>query len=289
MSEQPVYYSPAPVATPVVAADGTYQYVQPAQPVGTPVVQYTAAVDPNATTLQQPYYPVQSPIVQPQQPYLAQPAIQPAVAAQPAGVYTTTQATSEPVIKPDGKGLFGKIPQVENCCLCFPLHTGAMIIAALMFIFYGYCGLVLVVSGSYSGWYSGVLIVVGVLYLLVALISAYGFAGVYKEETFWVDRFVKFYVIGSLVWFILEFVQMIILVVYYNNQTYTYSYGGYTYTYETNVGFPWAGWIVTLIIGTAFQFYFCACLVSYQRVLHARLGDAETGMQTMNGKEVQMH
>ncbi|KAF9957952.1 hypothetical protein BGZ72_001124 [Mortierella alpina] len=285
--EQPVYYTPGPAASSPVPVAGTpvYQYQQP----GTPGMQY-AQPSPNQqhqqpSTLQQPYYP-QSPQPMQQQPYYAQPVQQTNIVEQPV-VYTTQNvATEVPVVtKGNGRGLTGKMPQFENCCLCFPLHTGAMIIAALMFIFYGYCGLALLVGGGYLGAFGAIMIVIGILYLLVALISAYGFAGIYKEEPFWVDRFIKFYLIGSLIWIVLELVEMIILVIYYNKY---FSNSYCSYSYCVKVGFPWAAWIVTFIIGAGFQYYFCCCLVSYQRVLHARLNDLNGGSTTYGNKDIQM-
>ncbi|KAF9186690.1 hypothetical protein BGZ51_009812 [Haplosporangium sp. Z 767] len=270
--DQPAYYSPAPAA---------------ASPVG----QYA---QPTHDQQQQPYYPPQQ---QPQQAYYGeqpvhtQPAqIQPAqiqpVQIQPAVIVTTehTSSTDMPIVtKGNGRGIVGKMPQFNNCCLCFPLHTGAMIIAFLLVIFYGYCGLALLIASGYSGWYSAVLIILGILYLLIAFVSAYGFAGIYKEEPTWVDRFIKMFLIGSLVWALLEIVEMAIMVIWYNNLC-----SGYV-SYYYSCGFPWAGWIIIFILGLGFQYYFCCCLVSYQRVLHARINDLSGGgIDSFGGKNIQM-
>lgn len=169
--EQPVYYSPAPVASspaPAVVGTPTYQYDQAQQQQsqqGTPVYQYVQPSPQQPNVLQQPYYPpadLQSPPPQHQQIYYAQqPVQQPIQMQQPVQgqanvVYTTTQAVAAPAvttipIPAGGTGLTRSMPQLENCCLCFPLHTGAMIITFLMVIFYGYCGLALVAFGSYAG------------------------------------------------------------------------------------------------------------------------------------------
>ncbi|KAG0211320.1 hypothetical protein BGX28_008143 [Mortierella sp. GBA30] len=282
--EQPVYYSPGPAASSPAPVAGApiYQYQQPDQ------IQHQ-----QVTTLQQPYYPQPSPQPVQQQAYYAQspqpqPQVlqQPQVFEQPTAVYTTQNVATEPpvVIKGSGRGLTGKLPQVENCCLCFPLHTGGMIIAAVMFIFYGVCGLILLTAGAYAGGYAAVAIVIGILYLLVALISAYGFMGIYKEEAFWVDRFIKFFLIGSLIWLILEIGQLILGIISVNNACSAARYYGYS------CSFNWAGWIIPFIIGVFFQYYFCCCLVSYQRVLHARLNDLNGGtFTTAGGKDIQMH
>ncbi|KAG0036485.1 hypothetical protein BGZ82_004143 [Podila clonocystis] len=278
--EQPVYYSPAPASSPSPAFVGTptYQYDQAQQQLqGTPVQsapayqhEQTSPQQPNV--LQQSYYPptdMQSPPPQHQPVYYAQQPVQQQI-QQPNVVYTTAQAVEAPAVTTipasgNGRGLTGRMHQFDECCLCFPLHTGAMIISFLMVIFYGYCGLVLVAFSSFSGWYSAVLIVFGVLYLGVAVISAFGFVGVYKERVDWVDRFIKMYIIGSIVWLVLEILSIIIQVVYYSNLN---KYVGYYYTY---VGVNWVAFAITLVIGILFQYYFACCLVSYQRMLHHRI------------------
>ncbi|KAF9361171.1 hypothetical protein BGX26_005265 [Mortierella sp. AD094] len=265
------------MSAPYAAApgDGTqpqYQYVTPQQP-GSPV-QYAdpkaepyyaqsqpqpAYVDPN----QQAYspQPVYVDPQQQQQAYYAQPQ------AQPTYVVTTTeQTTSLPVVTGgDGKGIIGKMPQLPMCCFFLPLHTGAMVIAFLMTIYYGYCGLILLVGGSFTGGVAIGLIILGIFYLLVAIVSGYGFAGIYKEEPMWVDRFIRMYLIGSILWLVLEIIYMAILVSYYN------SFDSQYFTYS----FPWASWIVQIILAGGLQYYFCICLVSYQRVLHARVNDSQ--------------
>ena len=121
--------------------------------------------------------------------------------------------------------------------------------------------------------------VIGVFYILVALISGYGFGGIYREDPVWVNRFIRFFVIGSLVWAVLQIVQMAVLLAYYGNYCAGASY------YGISCGFPWASWIITFLIGLGFQYYFCCCLVSYQRVMTARLNDLDG-----NGtKVIEMH
>ncbi|GJJ74275.1 hypothetical protein EMPS_06633 [Entomortierella parvispora] len=287
--EQPVFYSPGPVPQ-----DPNVQYVQPQQQqfqqTGTPAFEYVTPAQPGVqqpvyspqvqpSTLQQPYYPAETPQLQNQQAYQPQPyQPQPELQQAPPVVYAAAHATSAmPVVtRGNGRGLTGKFHQFEQCCLCFPLHTGGLIITFLMVIFYGYCGLALLTSGFYAGFYNALLIVVGILYLGVAILSGYGFAGIYKEEPLWVDRYIRFFVIGSLVWAVLQIVQIAIVASYYAR----YDFGG---------GY-WAGWIVTFLIGLGFQYYFCCCLVSYQRVLHARIngGDGET-TNFDGGKVMQMN
>lgn len=109
------------------------------------------------------------------------------------------------------------------------------------------------------------MIVLGILYLGVAVVSAYGFAGIYKERVDWVDQFVKMYIIGSICWLVLEIVEIIIEVAWINNR---YSYVS---SYVVYVGVNWVGFALTLIIGGLFQYYFACCLVSYQRLLHHKL------------------
>ncbi|KAG0048909.1 hypothetical protein BGZ83_006203 [Gryganskiella cystojenkinii] len=204
---------------------------------------------------QQQYYPQQS---QPEVGY--------------TGAHTTTAAPHPIVTRLDGRNLSDKIVrhQFEQCCVVVPLHTGAMIISFLMTVFYGYCGLALLTSSIFHGVYSVLLIIVGILYLFIAVASGYGFVGIYKEELIWVDRFINFYVIGSIVWAVLQLIQVIIMGIAYHT------------------GGSWVvSWIVTFLIGFAFQYYFCCCLVSYQRALHARLnaGGAHAGVA---GKHHQM-
>lgn len=110
------------------------------------------------------------------------------------------------------------------------------------------------------------MIVVGILYLGVAVVSGYGFAGIYKERVDWVDQFVKMYVIGSLCWLVLEIIEIVIEVLYFNNLNNS-SYGVYGVYYSV----PWVSFALTLIIGALFQYYFACCLVSYQRLLHHKL------------------
>jgi len=103
------------------------------------------------------------------------------------------------------------------------------------------------------------------MYILVAIVSGYGFVGIYKEEPMWVDRFIRMFVIGSIVWAVLFIVEIIIAAV--NASTYSDVY--------VDVGVNWAYYIISFLISAFLQFYFCTCLVSYQRVLHARVGDSE--------------
>jgi hypothetical protein len=120
---------------------------------------------------------------------------------------------------------------------------------------------------AFIGGYFAVLIVLGVFYILIALISGYGFAGIYKEEPMWVDRFIRMFLISSIIWFVLYVAKIILVAVYWGQ------YSGYYY-----VGVPWAAYIIELIISAAFQYYFCVCLVSYQRVLHARINSNKLEM-----------
>ncbi|KAF9317388.1 hypothetical protein BG003_000845 [Podila horticola] len=266
-------------STPVYQYDQAQQQQLQGTPVqgtpvqGTPVYQYAQTSPQQPNVLQQPYYPpadMQSPPPQHQQIYYAQQPVQQQV-QQPNVAYTTAQAVEAPAVTTipvagNGRGLTGRMHQFDECCLCFPLHTGAMIISFLMVIFYGYCGLVLVAFGSFTGWYSAILICFGVLYLGVAVVSAFGFAGVYKERVDWVDRFIKMYIIGSIVWLVLQILSIIIEVIYYNQLS--NSYAGY---YYVSVGVNWVGFAITFVIGGLFQYYFACCLVSYQRMLHHRI------------------
>ncbi|KAF9907017.1 hypothetical protein EC991_011412 [Linnemannia zychae] len=294
--EQPTYYSPAqaPAAAP---APGTpqyqyvtpqpvdqQQYIQPQQQYIQPQQQY-AAPQPG-TTLQQPYYPAQTPT-----PVFQQPVVSPEFKEQPAAVYAAADGShlAQPVvITAEGgkaRGLYGKLHQFQMCCGFIPLHTGAMIIAALMVIFYGYCGLVLLTASGYRAMgdsYYIITLVLGVVYMLVAAVSAYGFAGAYRQDPKMVNIFVKFFLLGSIVWAVLEIIQMGVLVAYYNSYCSELSYYGYS------CGFGWAGWVITFLIGLAFQYYFACCLVSYQRVLLASLGDVE-GARAIGGKNIEMH
>ncbi|KAG0341731.1 hypothetical protein BG005_002883 [Podila minutissima] len=282
--EQPVYYSPAPETSspaPAFVGTPTYQYDQAQQqklqgtpvegtPVqGTPVYQYVQPSPQQPNVLQQPYYPpsdVQSPPPQHEQVYYAQQPVQQQIqqqVQQPNVVYSTAQAVEAPAVTAvpiagNGQGLTGKMHQFNECCLCFPLHTGAMLIAFLLIIFYGWCGLVLVAFSTFAGWYSAIMIVFGVLYLGIATVSVFGFAGIYKERVDWVDRFIKMYVIGSIVWFGLEIVSIIIQYIHCSNYIFCF-------------GVNWVGFAITLIFGSLFQYYFACCLVSYQRVLHHRI------------------
>ncbi|KAF9916476.1 hypothetical protein BX616_003651 [Lobosporangium transversale] len=306
--EQPIYYSPAPAGG-VVNPDGTqaqYQYVTPQQPStpyqqpdtpyqqpgtpyqqpGTPYQQYSPQPGTaDGTTLTQPFYAAQSPVpAQASQPvYTTASPVPGTVYAQPGyeqkpldgqqqqGVYyaqqapiqqqpqtfvvTTETTTDSPVITGDGTGLTGKMPQLKECCLCFPLHTGALIIAAVMTIYYGYLGINLFSWGIFVGVYISY-IIFGVIYIMIAVVSGYGFVGIYKENPVFVDRFIKMFIVCSIIWFALNLLQMIILVAngFYLN---------------------WAWWIVNLLIAGLLQYYFCVCLVSYQRVLHARVGGGQ--------------
>lgn len=104
------------------------------------------------------------------------------------------------------------------------------------------------------------MIVFGVLYLGVAVVSAFGFAGIYKERVDWVDRFIKMYIIGSIIWLVLEILSIIIQYIYFSQASY--------YIY---IGVNWVAFAITFIIGGLFQYYFACCLVSYQRMLHHRI------------------
>ena len=94
--------------------------------------------------------------------------------------------------------------------------------------------------------------------------------------------FVKFYVIGYFVWAVIQIIQMGVSVAAWSNYCSGYSYYGYS------CGFNWAGWIIPFLIGLCLEYYFCCCLVSYQRVLKAKLSgsDVEGGQ---GGKTIEMH
>lgn len=108
------------------------------------------------------------------------------------------------------------------------------------------------------------MIVLGILYLGVAVVSGFGFAGIYKERVDWVDRFVKMYVIGSICWVILEIIEIAIEAAWISNLN---SYARGYFVYHVN----WVGFALTLVIAGLFQYYFACCLVSYQRLLHHKM------------------
>ncbi|KAG0272518.1 hypothetical protein BGZ96_005288 [Linnemannia gamsii] len=94
-----------------------------------------------------------------------------------------------------------------------------------------------------------------------------GFIGAYKQDPKLVTKFVTFFVIGSIVWAVLEIIEMAIQVSAYSNLCGYYYYA---------CGFNWAVWIVIFLLGLGFQYYFACCLVSYQRDLLAKLnGDVD--------------
>jgi hypothetical protein len=189
-----------------------------------------------------------SPVVPQQQQYV--------YAASPLAPAMVVQETSHPVVTGgDGKGFTGKMPQLNECCFFLPLHTGALIIAGIMVIYYGYCGLALVTLGGY-GYGSAfiVFVIIGVLYLIIALVSAYGFAGILKQNVELVDRFIKMFIACFFLWALLYIIKIII-------------YASYGFGLSLYIG----GFLADLIISGLCQYYFCVCLVSYQRVLHARV------------------
>ncbi|KAG0286439.1 hypothetical protein BGZ97_007443, partial [Linnemannia gamsii] len=145
---QPPYYSPA-LAQGGSPVPGTpqYQYVTPQPLDASQQQQYAQYQQPQPETiLQQPYYPAQTPA----------PVFQQAgeFKEQPAAVYATTEAhPAQPVVisaaAGDRTGLMAKMHHFDTCCGFIPLHTGAMIIAILMVIFYGFCGLVLLTANTW--------------------------------------------------------------------------------------------------------------------------------------------
>ncbi|KAF9575616.1 hypothetical protein BGW38_008207 [Lunasporangiospora selenospora] len=151
-----------------------------------------------------------------------------------------------------------------------------MTVCGLMILFYGITGLLAVLSSSLSGFYSAISIVIGVIYLLIAFASCFGFAGIYKEKREWVDKYVLFFIIGSFLWLVLEIIDLIIQIVYINNLKNNCLYGFCYYSFNPGP------WIAVFLIGLFFQIYFCSILASYQRVLHARTDAFE-------GKEIMMH
>jgi hypothetical protein len=121
--------------------------------------------------------------------------------------------------------------------------------------------------------------ILGVVYLGVAFVSIGGFIGAYKQDPIWVNKFVTFFVIGSLVWAIMEIIEMALSVAAYSNLCSSAYY---------SCGFGWARWIIIFLLGLAFQYYFACCLVSYQRDLTAKLngGDIEGAH---GGRPMEMH
>ncbi|KAI1320463.1 hypothetical protein EDD11_000848 [Mortierella claussenii] len=311
--EQPVYYTPTPAAGTISPAplqgDGTqqqHQYVVPQHPA--PPYQYVqqpfSPEQQQQGILTQPYYTAQSPAVAPQQvytnpaqspvpqntyvqpgfdqgkplqspvpqnvyaqptydqqqqqqAYFAQQQPAPGVQQQPSTfIVQEHTATEMPVVTGNGRGLTGKMPQLAHCCCCLPLHTGALIIAALMTIYYGYCGIALFAAGGLAGGVFIAYIIIGILYIAIAIVSGYGFMGIYQENPTFVDRFIKMFIIGSLVWLALQILYMIIVV-------------------ASGIALFWVSWIVQIIVSGGLQYFFCVCLVSYQRVLHTRVGGGE--------------
>ncbi|KAF9317387.1 hypothetical protein BG003_000844 [Podila horticola] len=202
-----------------------------------------------------PAYPVPESIPQPQVYQYVQPQ-------QPTLVYTPATVTPIPVTG-SGRGLTGKLPQLTNCCMCFPLQTGAMIIAFLMTIYYGYCGIPLLIAAPHLIYFgsslgAAVAIIFGILYVAIAVLSVFGFVGILRERLVWVSRFVKWYFVGCCIWLTLEILGVILAATGASNYSYSFSQAGIT---------AWILWLVLLAVALAFQYYFWCALVSYERVL----------------------
>ncbi|KAG0031226.1 hypothetical protein BGZ81_001577 [Podila clonocystis] len=182
---------------------------------------------------------------------------------QPTLVYTVPSTVTPIPVTGSGRGLTGKLPQLATCCMCFPLQTGAMIIAFLMTIYYAYCGIPLLLAAPTliahgSALFSAIAIVFGVLYVGIATLSIFGFVGILRERLDWVSRFVRWYFIGSCIWLALEILGAILTAVGSSSYSDAFSHGSVA---------AWVLWFVILMVALAFQYYFWCALVSYERVL----------------------
>ncbi|KAF9970902.1 hypothetical protein BGZ73_006254 [Actinomortierella ambigua] len=270
--------SPAPVPGQVPqqqpyviqAADGQQYYAPSPAPVPGAVPGTPYVVDPNNPHMQQ-----QQPGLPPGHYTVAATVMM----AQPGTVPPGVVEQPKPVIV-KGHGLKSHLPQVTFCCFCFPLRHGAIALSAVMMIFNAICGLLLLVGsplvGGYAPALSAVLMVVGVLYLVVAIFYCYGVVAITREDLMMVKRYVRGFIGCSIVWFLLEIASLAVQLAFWGQ------YSDYCYY---GCGFNWAPWIVTVLIGVAIQVYFCSCLVSYERVLLAN-ERAKAGIVTDDPKAI---
>ncbi|RUS33733.1 hypothetical protein BC938DRAFT_484208 [Jimgerdemannia flammicorona] len=185
-----------------------------------------------------------------------------------------------------------RIPVVGNCCFMVPLKIGALIIATWMLVWYMYAGfaLVLVPYGGSFLWVG--LKVLGVVYALAGLVSLYGIYAIYKELPFHVARFTKLFTIAAIYYLVVQVIVIIIeeveLRAIYNNavnQCEAAQANVTTPHIDCNIGFVdsfLVSWIISYIIGLAFQIYFIIVIRSYNADLQARTSNGEKGAVDMN-------
>ncbi|KAF9337877.1 hypothetical protein BG006_001864 [Podila minutissima] len=155
-------------------------------------------------------------------------------------------------------------PPPATCCMCIPLKAGAMIIAFLMTIYYGYCGIPLLLVAprllDYDHIAGVIAIVFGVLYVSIATVSIFGFVGILCERLDWVSRFVRLYFIGCCIWLAVEITGVILAATGMN------STNGADVFVQTDIT-VWIIWVAIMVVALAFQYYFWRALVSYERLL----------------------
>ncbi|KAG0341732.1 hypothetical protein BG005_002884 [Podila minutissima] len=148
--------------------------------------------------------------------------------------------------------------------MCIPLKAGAVIIAFLTTVYYGYCGIPLLLVAprllDYDHLDGVIAIVFGVLYVSIATVSIFGFVGILRERLGWVSRFVRLYFIGCCIWLTVEITGVILTATRMNS-----AYGA---DVLGQAGITtWIIWVAIMVVALALQYYFWRALVSYERLL----------------------
>ncbi|GBC09775.1 hypothetical protein RclHR1_00910025 [Rhizophagus clarus] len=167
---------------------------------------------------------------------------------------------------------FNKV-KVDHCCFCVPLRIGAFIVAAWIFIWNFYLGILYLLTAGFTDFGSIYTRVVGVLYLFVALIAFYGAHGIYNEIPDRVGLFAKFFLYSIIFSVIMSILSVVSLSIAAANDKGNCERANPNNTQVCNYKFPFVSWFINFIIGLIIEVYLYIVIRSYKRELSARVSD----------------
>ncbi|RIA90550.1 hypothetical protein C1645_823171 [Glomus cerebriforme] len=131
--------------------------------------------------------------------------------------------------------------KVDRCCFCVPLRIGAFIVAAWIFIWNLYLGIILLLTDLGSIYTK----IVAILYLLVALIAFYGAH-------------------------VMSLLSVISLSIFAANDKKNCERANPENTDICQYKFSFIGWLINFVIGVIIDVYLYIVIRSYKRELEGR-------------------
>ncbi|CAB4413621.1 unnamed protein product [Rhizophagus irregularis] len=153
---------------------------------------------------------------------------------------------------------------------CFPLRTGAFFVAAWVFIWHLYLGILELVNRSSPMTVEGFAIFIGVMYILLAFIAIYGARSIYYENLSDVKWFKNSYLSSLMIFVVLSFIEAVMLApTSFNVQKYCES-ENHKHDNYCSYSLFFMRWGVNLAIGVIIGGYFYIVLRSYRRELEEK-------------------